>query len=140
MAYASIWTQKKQNQRGNISTLNGDHLKLVDKFTYLVNSDSSTEKDINTWLAKTWTTIERLPVIWKSNLSEKKKTQFFPSSDRINTATWMHHVEADKACEEKAWRQLYKNATSCIEQVLEVTPHKIAVIRPPTTHHENHPN
>ena len=36
------------NQRGNISTLNGITLKLVDKFTYLGSSILSTETDINT--------------------------------------------------------------------------------------------
>ena len=40
------------NQRGNISTLNSSSLKLVDKFTYLGSSVSSTENDINMWLAK----------------------------------------------------------------------------------------
>ena len=40
------------NQRGDISTLKGGPLKLVDKFTYLKSSVSSTENDINTWLAK----------------------------------------------------------------------------------------
>ena len=36
------------NQRGDISTLKGGPLKLVDKFTYLGSSVSSTKKDINT--------------------------------------------------------------------------------------------
>ena len=36
----------------------------------------------------------------------------------------MHHMDADKAQEEKAWRQLHKNVASCIEQILEVTSHK----------------
>ena len=36
------------NERGDISTLNGSSLKLVDEFTYLVRSVSSTETDINT--------------------------------------------------------------------------------------------
>ena len=36
------------NPTGNISTLNGNTLKLVDKFTYLGSSVSSTETDINT--------------------------------------------------------------------------------------------
>ena len=40
------------NHRGDISTLNGSSLKLVDKFTYLGSSVSSTETDINTRLAK----------------------------------------------------------------------------------------
>ena len=35
------------NQRGDISTLYGRSLKLVDKFTYLGSSVSSTETDIN---------------------------------------------------------------------------------------------
>ena len=35
------------NQTGNISTLDGTSLKLVDKFTYLGSSVSSTEKDID---------------------------------------------------------------------------------------------
>ena len=51
------------NQRGDISTLNVSSLKLVDKFTYLESSVSSTNKDINTRLAKAWTAIDRLLVI-----------------------------------------------------------------------------
>ena len=35
------------NQTGDISTLNGNALKLVDKFTYLGSSVSSTETDID---------------------------------------------------------------------------------------------
>ena len=35
-------------QRGDIATLNGSSLKLIDKFTDLGSSVSSTEKDINT--------------------------------------------------------------------------------------------
>ena len=42
------------NQTGDISTLNGSTLKLVDKLTYLGSSVSSTEKDIDMRLAKAW--------------------------------------------------------------------------------------
>ena len=42
------------NQIGDISTLDGSSLKLVDKFTYLGSSVSSTEKDIDTRLTKAW--------------------------------------------------------------------------------------
>ena len=48
------------NQRGHISTLKGGPLKLVDKFTYLESSVSSTENDINRWLAKVLTAIQCL--------------------------------------------------------------------------------
>ena len=53
------------NQRGNIYTLKGDSLKLVDRFTYLGSSVSPTEEDINKRLGKAWTAINRLSVIWK---------------------------------------------------------------------------
>ena len=65
------------NQRDDISTLNGSSLKLVDKFTYLGSSVSSTETDINMQLAKAWTVIHRLSVIWKSDLADKIKRSFF---------------------------------------------------------------
>ena len=65
------------NQTGDISTLDGTSLKLVDKFTYLGSSVSSTEKDIDTRLTKTWTAIDRLSIIWKSDLTDKMKRSFF---------------------------------------------------------------
>ena len=60
---------------GNFSTLKGGSLKLVDKFTYHRNRASSTEKDFNTWIA--WSAINGLLVIWKSDLSDKIKHNFF---------------------------------------------------------------
>ena len=51
------------NQRGDISTLKGGPLKLVDKFTHLGRSVSLTDKDINMRLAKALTVIDRLSVI-----------------------------------------------------------------------------
>ena len=60
-------------QEGAISTLSGRSLKLVDKFTYLSGIISSTESEVNIYLAKAWTAIDRLSVIWKSDLSDKIK-------------------------------------------------------------------
>ena len=65
------------NQTGNIYTLNGSSMKLVDKFTYLGSSVSSTETDINMQLAKAWTAIDRLLVIWKSNPTDKIECSYF---------------------------------------------------------------
>ena len=61
------------NQAGDISTLEGTTLKLVDKFTYLGSSVSSTEKDVDTRLTKAWTAIDKLSIIWKSDLTDKMK-------------------------------------------------------------------
>ena len=65
------------NQTGDISTLDRTSLKLVDKFTYLGSSVSSTEKDIDTRLMKAWTAIDKLSIIWKSDLTDKMKRSFF---------------------------------------------------------------
>ena len=68
------------DQTGDISTLGGGCLKLVEKFTYLGSSVSSTEKDIDTRLAKAWKAIDRLSVIWKSDLTDKMKRSFFQAA------------------------------------------------------------
>ena len=68
------------NQKGDISTLDETSLKLVDKFTYLGSSVSSTEKDIDTRLMKAWTAIDRLSIIWKSNFTDKMKRSFFQAA------------------------------------------------------------
>ena len=65
------------NQTGDISTLGSSSLKLVDIFTYLGSSVSSTEKDIDMRLINAWTAINRLLVIWKSDLTDKTKCCFF---------------------------------------------------------------
>ena len=65
------------NQTGDISTLDGTSLKLVDKFTYQGISALTTEKDIDTRLPKAWTAIDRLSIKWKSDLTDKMKRSFF---------------------------------------------------------------
>ena len=70
------------NQNVDIYTLNGGSLKLMDKLTHLGNSVTSTK--INMWLANAWTAIDRLSIIWKSNLSDKIKHNFFPSSGHVD--------------------------------------------------------
>ena len=120
------------NQSGDIATPKGSPVKLVDNFTCLGSSVSSTKNDINTRLAKAWTAFDKLSVIWKSNLTDKIKCSFFQAAV-VSILLYGRYKE-------KAWQQLHKNSVSCIEQVLEATPHKTAAVRPPTTHHENYPS
>ena len=68
------------NQTDDISTLNGSSLKLVDKFTYQGRSVSSTETDISLQLVKASTAIDRLSVIWKSDLTDKMTRSFFQAA------------------------------------------------------------
>ena len=119
---------------GDISTLNGSSLKLVDKFNYLGSSVSSTETDINTRPTKTWTAIDRLSVLWKSDLTDKMKHSFFQAAVvpillyRCTTWTLTKHME------KKLDGNYTKNAASDIEQILEAALHKAA----PITHPENY--
>ena len=66
------------SQTEDISTLEGTPLKLV--FTYLGSSVESTEKDTETRLTKAWTAINRLSIIWKSDLTDKMKCSFFQAA------------------------------------------------------------
>ena len=68
------------NQTGDISTLDRSSLKLVDKLTYPGSSVSSNKKDIDTRLTKAWTTIDKLSIIWKSDLTDKMKRSFFQAA------------------------------------------------------------
>ena len=67
------------NQTSNITTQDGTPLKLVDKFTYLGSSFSSTEKDSDGWLTKAWTAIARRsygnqtwPIKWNAVSSRQR--------------------------------------------------------------------
>ena len=64
-------------ETGDISTLDGSSLKLVNKFTYLGSGVLSTEKDIDTRLTQAWTAIDKLSIRWKSDLTDKMKRSFF---------------------------------------------------------------
>ena len=63
-----------------------------------------------------------------------------PSSGRVDTAVWMHHLDANKTAGEEARQQLHKNVASNIKQILATVPHKAPTIRPPASHHENYPS
>ena len=54
--------------------------KQIGKFTYLGSNALSTEKDIDSLLTKVWTTIDKLSVILKSDLTDKMKRSFFQAA------------------------------------------------------------
>ena len=108
------------NQTGDISILDRTSLKLVDKFTYLGSSVSSTEKDIDTRLTKAWTAIDGLSIIWKSDLTDKMKRSFFQAAVALillyGCTTWTLTKRPEKklngnntrmlrAILNKSWRQ-----------------------------------
>ena len=89
---------------------------LVDKFTYLGSSVSSTENDIDTRLTKTWTAIDRLSIIWKSDLTDEMKCSFFQAAVvsilLYGCTTWTLEKKLDgnytrmlRTILNKSWRQ-----------------------------------
>ena len=102
------------NQAGDISTLEGTSLKLVEKFTYLGSSVSLTEKDIDTRLTKAWTVIDKLSIIWKSDLADKMKRCFFQAAVvsilLYGCTTWMLTKQLKK--------KLYDNYTRMLRAIL----------------------
>ena len=99
------------NQTGDISTLDGTSLKLVDKFTYLGSSISSTEKDINTRLTKAWTAIDRLSIIWKLDLTNKMKHSFSQAAVMLillyGCTTWTLTKQLEKKLDGNYTRMLW---------------------------------
>ena len=122
------------NQTGDIFTLDGTPLKLVDKFPYLGSSVSSTEKDIKTRLTKAWTAINRLSIIWKSDLTDKMKRSFFQRAVVSILLNWCTTWTLTKRLEKK----LNGNYTRMLRAILSKswrqhpTRHQLYGHRPPT--------
>ena len=99
------------NQTGNIFTLDGSSLKLIDKFNYLGSSVSSTEKDIDMLLMKAWTAIDKLSILWKSDLTNKMKCSFFQavvvSILLYGCTTWMLMKWLEKKLDSNYTRMLW---------------------------------
>ena len=117
------------NQAGRTS------LKLVDKFTYLESSVSSTEKDINTRLTKVWTVIDKLLVIWKSYLTDKMKRSFFQAAVvsilQYGCTTWTLTKRLEKKLDGNYTRMLRAILNKSWRQ--HPTKHKLYGYLPPIT-------
>ena len=121
------------NQKGDISTLNGGSLKSVNKFMHLRRSISSTENDINMQLAKAWTAIDSLSIIWKSNLSDEIKRNFFQAVI-VSILLYRCTIWTLTSCIEKKLDGNRTRMLCHIKQMLEATSHKTVVVRPLISH------
>ena len=80
-------------QEGAISTQSGEHLKLVDKFISFSSSVLSTERDVTIRLAKAWTALGCLSIMWKSDLSDEIKKDFLHA---LAAPVLLYHMDANK--------------------------------------------
>ena len=108
-------------------------MNVVDKFTHLSSSVSSTESDVHIRLAKAWTAIDMLSIIRKSDLSDKIKRDFFQTMAvsilLYGWTTWTLTKRIDgnytrilRAILNKSWKQY---------------PHETTVVQPLTSHLKN---
>ena len=85
-----------------------------------------------------WTAIYRLSTIWKSDLPDEIKKDFFQAvivsilQHGCTTCMQTKHIEK--------WlkRELDKKAMSYFKQILETTPHKKTAVLPLTSHLKDH--
>ena len=112
------------NQKGDICSQNGCFLILMDMFNYLESNVSSTKNDINTQLAKLWTGIDRISVIWKSELSDTIKRSFIQAvvvSILLYRCTTLAQTKRPKGGRQaKTYKQqLCADTGCCLEDLLE---------------------
>ena len=92
----------------------------IDKNTYVGSSVASADSDIDSRLANTWAAIDRLSVIWKSDLTDNMKRSFFQaavmSTLQYGCTTWTLTKRIEKKLDgnytrmlleilNKSWRQ-----------------------------------
>ena len=66
-----------QDASEGMKSLNGEKIKQVEDFKYLGSYIASTEHDVNIRLGKVWDALNELDKIWKSNLPDNLKRNFF---------------------------------------------------------------
>ena len=126
------------NQTGDISTRERTSLKLVDKFIYLGSSVSSTEKDIDTRLTKAWFAIDKLSIIWKSDLTDKMKRSFFQAV----VVSILLYGCTTRTLTKRLKKKLDGSYTRMLRAILNKSwrqhPTRPPTIRPLASHHENY--
>ena len=63
--------------QGDIWAMSGTALEEVDNFLYLGAWVDDTEKDIEVRIAKGWSALNRMEIIWKSKIQKELKIRFF---------------------------------------------------------------
>ena len=96
---------------------------------------SSTEKDIDPRLTKAWTAIDRLSIIWKSNLTDKMKRSFFQAAVvsilLYGCTTWMLTKRLEKKLDGNYTRMLRAILNKSWQQ--HTTRHQLYSHLPPIT-------
>ena len=68
------------------------------------------------------------------------ETGILPRCNHVRTTVWLHLLGSYETHKEKGRCGLSKDASCCLEQILEVAHYKIAAVRPLTSHLTSHPS
>ena len=110
----------------------------MDQFIHLSRNISSTENNVNICILKVWTAVNRLIIIWKSNL-------WFNKTKQNKTGFFQAVAMSVLLCGCTAWilmkqrKILDGNYTRMLHDVWNKS-YKAAVVQPLTTHLTNHPS
>ena len=66
-----------QKNKGQIKSNSVNPIKQINDFKYMGSYIDLTEQDMNIKIAKAWSALNSMNVIWKSSLSRKQKINFF---------------------------------------------------------------
>ena len=79
------------NCKGNsgIKTMNGNSLELVKDFKYLGSWVDETTNDMKVRIALAWQALNGMRSIWKSQLSDRLKLNFFTATVESVLFIWM---------------------------------------------------
>ena len=112
----------------------------MNRLTYLSRNISSTESDVNIRIRKVWNAIERLSIIWKSDLSDRIKRDFFQAVTvsvlLYGLTTWTPTKCVEKKLEGNYTRML----RTFFKQILEAAPNETAEWRALLSHLPNFSN
>ena len=123
--------------KGAISFLSDKYLKLVNRLTYAGSNISSININVNMRIVSACNAIDSLSIIWLSDLTNRENG--ISSNLRLCQNYCIDGpLGFKKMLEEKARWELHKTSTCCLEQIQEVTPYKIAAVRPLISHLTNY--
>ena len=98
------------NEEGFMKTKNNIPLKKVDDFKYLGSYIASTDKDVKINIGKAWTALTNMNAIWKSNLPDGLKREFFRSTVETvllyGSSTWTLTKKVEKTLDGTYTRML----------------------------------
>ena len=101
---------ENQDASVGMKSLADKHIKQVLDFKYLGSYIASTEHDVNIRLGKAWSALNQLDKIWKSNLSDNLKRNFFRAAVEsvlvYGSVSWTLTKKCEKRIDEAYTRML----------------------------------